>query len=149
MYISKPCPKYFKSKDRTGDDFHCNSCNKIVVDYTKMSIEEIKANLTPNSCGIFREDQLSRKTLFTWTGAIRFYALVLISFLGFHVQPIEAQTVPKDSISKDTANIEMKKDDMKTENDADKKDLKKTKKRKGLFRRKRIYRYKTMGCPNF
>jgi hypothetical protein len=114
-----------------------------------MSIEEIKANLTPKSCGIFREDQLSRKTKFTWTAAIRFYFLFLISFMGFHVQPMQAQTVPNDSISKDTTKVELEKDELKAEKDSDKKTMNKTKKRKGLFRRKKIHRFRPMGCPDF
>jgi hypothetical protein len=149
MYISKPCPVYFKNNDKIGNNYHCKSCNKIVVDYTNMSIEEIKASFTKNTCGIFREDQLSRKTSLTWTSAIRFYLLMLISFVGFHVQPIQAQTVANDSIAKDTTMVKKTKGGLSTETDSDKKELKTTKKRKGLFRRKKVYHFKPIGCPDF
>lgn len=67
MKIEKPCTENFSRMTKTDSGRHCASCNKTVVDFTMMSIKEIKTHLTASTgevCGRFKSLQLEQKSGF-------------------------------------------------------------------------------------
>ncbi|WP_395062316.1 carboxypeptidase-like regulatory domain-containing protein [Flavobacterium sp.] len=59
--IDKPCSEDFKTFKKTDNGGFCNSCKKTVVDFTKMSDQEILtyfSNEKSKTCGLFLESQL-------------------------------------------------------------------------------------------
>ena len=62
LAIDKPCSEKFQNFKKTNAGGFCNSCSKEVVDFTKMSSNEIIAYLKKNqsfTCGVFNKTQLS------------------------------------------------------------------------------------------
>lgn len=61
LSIPKPCSENWNNFISTPDGNFCNSCSKIVIDFTKMNDEEIHAFFTKRpsyACGRFRPDQI-------------------------------------------------------------------------------------------
>jgi len=61
LAIPVPCSEKWESFKSTPDGGYCDSCSKIVVDFTTMSDNEIIAyfkNQPANACGRFKTDQL-------------------------------------------------------------------------------------------
>lgn len=61
IQIDKPCTEDFKTFKKTNEGGFCNSCKKTVVDFTKMSDQEIFkyfSNENNKTCGLFLESQL-------------------------------------------------------------------------------------------
>ena len=61
IQIDKPCSEDFKTFKKTDNGGFCNSCKKTVVDFTKMSDQEILtyfSNEKSKTCGLFLESQL-------------------------------------------------------------------------------------------
>jgi hypothetical protein len=61
LSVAKPCHERWEHFTPTAQGGFCNACNKNVVDFTRMSDEEVMAFFkTPpaQSCGRFRADQL-------------------------------------------------------------------------------------------
>jgi len=61
ILIDKPCSENFKTFKKTDEGGFCNSCKKTVVDFTKMSNQEIFkyfSNEKNKTCGLFLESQL-------------------------------------------------------------------------------------------
>lgn len=67
MKIEKPCSENFSGMKKNNLGRHCPSCNKTVVDFTKMSVNEIQNHLTSSTgevCGRFKSLQLEQKNGF-------------------------------------------------------------------------------------
>jgi len=61
LTIPKPCSEKWSSFSPASKGGFCNSCSKVVIDFSQMSDEEILSffdNHTGNTCGRFRPDQL-------------------------------------------------------------------------------------------
>lgn len=62
--VPKPCHENWQDMTPQGQGQYCQSCAKMVVDFTGMTDAEVVAMLGKNlhkSCGYFREDQLNRE----------------------------------------------------------------------------------------
>ncbi len=63
--IPKPCSAEWTNMTPNKNGKHCDSCNKTVIDFTKMSDNEIVSYFTANSsrktCGYFYKGQLKVK----------------------------------------------------------------------------------------
>ena len=62
--IPEPCHKKFKEMITARGGNFCDSCEKVVVDFTNMTDDEIAKSFIKNKsriCGQFRNDQLDRK----------------------------------------------------------------------------------------
>ncbi|CAM1369864.1 carboxypeptidase-like regulatory domain-containing protein [Tenacibaculum xiamenense] len=61
--IKSPCQENFESFEPTQKGGFCDSCQKEVIDFTKMSSQEIlsyfKQNNSQNTCGKFKNSQLN------------------------------------------------------------------------------------------
>jgi hypothetical protein len=89
LRIDNPCPMLLSRMEKEGDGYFCKSCSKHTVDFRGKTPEEIRSQLTANTCGIFYPEQLSQSpTPFFRQGL--FYALTVLSFLGFNVSPLKA-----------------------------------------------------------
>ncbi len=149
--LSNPCPMLLSRMKESGDDYYCKSCTKVVVDYSKKSIEEIIANLKPGSCGIFNTVHVQPNPRMPFQRRFIFYMLTLLSFFGINVKPLKSQTVTpqKDTTTitfpfKYTTNSEKNKVEANDSNKVVKKE------KKSLFRRKRKERhFRTLGCVDF
>ena len=61
IQIDKPCSEDFKTFTKTATGGFCSSCKKTVVDFTKMSDEEVITYFSTEkskTCGVFLESQL-------------------------------------------------------------------------------------------
>ncbi len=62
--IPKPCTKDWDQMTKTDQGKHCSSCNKVVIDFTKMKNDEIISILLKNKgkkvCGNFYNTQIER-----------------------------------------------------------------------------------------
>ncbi|MDI1232967.1 MAG: hypothetical protein PSX81_01660 [bacterium] len=151
IQLSNPCPMLISRLQKNGSNFHCQSCSKTIIDYSNQTIEEVIANLKPGICGIFNEAHLQPNSKMPYQRQFLFYLLTLLSFFGFNVKPLKSQTVTpkKDSTTiavpvKSTPNMNTAK--IKTSDST--RVVKKEK--KGLFRRKKkVRKFKPMGCPDF
>ena len=94
IQISKPCAEDFKTFTKNDSGGFCNSCKKTVVDFTKMSDQEILnyfKNENNKTCGLFLESQLknfSNHSLSANSGksttfASSIFGLSLVSILSF------------------------------------------------------------------
>jgi hypothetical protein len=67
IYIQEPCKAKWNSMNLSGEGRFCNSCSLTVVDFTKMTNEEISNYFLKKSgqrvCGNFRNDQVSTPKL--------------------------------------------------------------------------------------
>ncbi len=92
LKVSNPCPFVPKESNRNCEGFHCKGCNKTIIDFRGMTESEILRNIDENTCGIFDSDQLPGQQSISWSKKPLFYGMMLMSFLGFSVRPIYAQT---------------------------------------------------------
>ena len=101
LNIKTPCHENFNKFSPTPEGGFCGSCQKEVIDFTKMNSEEIisffKTKETQNTCGRFKSTQLKtynekkikRLGLFTGIG------LGILSL--FSINTAQAQNVKKDT----------------------------------------------------
>lgn len=149
LRIESPCPSLLLRMDKNGDDYFCKSCSKTIIDFTQKTQEEIKDVLTEDSCGIFTADQLHRQQKQPFFRQSFFYLLTVLSFLGFSVKPLSAQTIDTTRTKSETTKIDNKIDKSETIQ-ADKSKKKKAKEKsdsKKLFRKKKEVR--VIGTPSF
>ena len=92
LKIDAPCPIVIKRLEKDGNDFSCKTCNKNVVDFRGKSSEEIKSILQHGMCGIYHRSQLPAQVKMTRARQFLFHGLTFLSFLGFNVSPINAQS---------------------------------------------------------
>ena len=160
MEIKNPCPASLANMPKSDNGFYCSSCNKCVVDFRDKSVEEIKATLKPNDCGIFLPHQLQDQKRYNGFHRFAFGALVFLSVLGLNVKPLKAQTeVPVEPVEPDTIEphdttlMILGKVAPPMPDEIDIRDYKKAKrkhKRKNTLRALNPFRRRhTMGCPDF
>ena len=60
--IENPCSENWDKMTSNEKGRHCNKCAKTVMDYTKMTDEQIITHLhyNPGACGRFTESQMSK-----------------------------------------------------------------------------------------
>ncbi len=63
--IPNPCPENWEAMHPNKTGRHCNACNKTVVDFTKMTTDEVKNYFTKKgtakTCGHFYKSQVNRE----------------------------------------------------------------------------------------
>ena len=67
MKIEKPCTEDFSEMKKNELGRHCSTCNKTVVDFTKMNTLEIQnyfSSAHGEICGRFKSFQLEQKNVF-------------------------------------------------------------------------------------
>ncbi|HET6227297.1 MAG TPA: hypothetical protein VFF27_13520 [Bacteroidia bacterium] len=76
--IPTPCHESWEQMTPAGEGRHCASCDKVVVDFTRMSLEELQAYFENHSfqksCGHFRNDQIEVPVPFLHKKLIDFHA---------------------------------------------------------------------------
>lgn len=159
LSLPKPCPFRATEANQMGDGHYCKSCEKVVVDFRGMSLEEVKSQLVPKMCGIFDENHLSDKyTLSFWQNR-KFQIFSLLSLFGFSVKPMVAQNARMSQNAPiSVVEIPLTADTLKGQFDAnisnsleDKKAIENKRKSTitwpAIFRKKKKFR--SMGCPEF
>ena len=143
IHISNPCPMTLHSLQNQNELLHCRSCDKNITDCRGLNKLEVLSKIKPGDCGIFDSDLVAtnKKTTFY---RFRYFGLVILSWIGFQVSPIQAQSI--DSTKQHTF-IQSIKDAAKRSSEKEK-SKKETKKRNRLFTRKK-FRKQTIGCPDF
>lgn len=127
--------------EKGNDNFHCGSCAKNLIDFRGKNYDEIKAKSTPETCGIFDDNQVKPYTNFGFLRRSTFRMLTIFSLAGFNVSPMTANAYSKES--NHTIEIMKGEGDSKT-----KKEKKKRKKRWNPFRKKKK-KFTPIGCPSF
>ena len=64
LSVPEPCDKKFSEMILAKDGNFCDSCEKVIIDFTNMTDNEIVNIFIKNKrkiCGQFRKDQLNRK----------------------------------------------------------------------------------------
>lgn len=78
--IPKPCHEDWDKMTSEANGRHCASCNKVVIDFTAMSLEEIqhyfKAHETQKVCGHFKSDQVEAPVPYFHKKMMRLYAFI-------------------------------------------------------------------------
>ena len=158
LRIDNPCTVSLNRMSKEGDNYYCKSCSHSVIDFTEMSLDEIKSNITANTCGIFRPEQLPGQHKIKLSRQLLYYCLTLLSFLGFSVKPLSAQN---NQFNQDTSSISTIsptiKNGYKDENNIvvgenyteESPIVKKPVKNKKRRRYQRRLRGRVMGCPEF
>jgi hypothetical protein len=114
LSISKPCREDFKNFKTTKSGGFCASCQKEVIDFSKMSEKEISTFFNAqneNTCGRFRPDQLKSYAIPTipelksnaWLRTA--FGISLVGLMGTH--PLKAQS-NEQSQATPTVNLENK-----------------------------------------
>tara|TARA_R110002050_G_scaffold94193_3_gene196185 strand:- start:8237 stop:8974 length:738 start_codon:yes stop_codon:yes gene_type:complete len=114
LSISKPCREDFKNFKTTKSGGFCPSCQKEVIDFSKMSDREISTFFNApneNTCGRFRPDQLKAYSIpniqepksNAWLRTA--FGISLVGLLGTH--PLKAQS-NEQSRATPTINLEKK-----------------------------------------
>jgi len=103
LKINTPCTKSVKEFTSTKNGGFCGSCQKEVIDFTKMDSQEImnyfETKSTQNTCGIFQggqlityENTLSKRKSISFIGGLGLAFLSLFSFGKVHAQEINDKT---------------------------------------------------------
>lgn len=88
--ISTPCAEKWENFSMTASGDLCSSCNKTVVDLTKMSERELLTYLqhkTSNTCGRARRDQLKTYALPSFSTGMLLRAAAVSLFLMMISKP--------------------------------------------------------------
>lgn len=98
--VPKPCHENWNGMSKTQQGKFCQSCNKEVVDFTKLTTSEISRKVfsKDNLCGRFKEDQLNKEIATSKKHALSKIAasIVLVSAITAS-EPIFSQS-KKDTI---------------------------------------------------
>lgn len=151
--ITHPCPFVLKEKYRTDQGFHCQSCQKTVVDYRNKSMSEIAQTANSETCGIFHPDQLSHSPKFTFSKKLAFAVLTVCSFLGFSIHPIQAQTLDTlqrtRTVQAETGLKSEQNTSTHSSQTVEKNKSTKSKKRPYFFRKRKKIKGRFVGTPSF
>ncbi len=141
IIIQNPCNENWNSMSPNKKGRFCNSCNKTVIDFTKMKNTEIEKYFVDNAdnesiCGIYKFNQVENENNIKYPNLrnrfnrikvkpIKIVALFSLSFLFTFSSCImgkRAKEMPEELIENDTINkkeikdtIEKKNDSIKTE----------------------------------
>lgn len=149
MKVDNPCPFLLIRMQKDGDNYFCKSCSKTVIDFRGKTEEEIKCVADKDTCGVFSIDQLSGQQRQSFFRQTAFYFLTVLSFLGFNIKPLTAQTIDTTKTPKDTiivSNTKNIKKNAVTTNQINQKEYQNPPK-KNVFRRKK--KITVIGCPAF
>ncbi len=98
LTISKPCTEKFNQFNKTEKGGFCNSCNKEVIDFRKMTDKQLSnyfKNKMGNTCGYFDNSQLHRDfhiSEFKQPKTFKFLRVAAITFLSLtSLHNIQAQ----------------------------------------------------------
>lgn len=121
IQINNPCSENFKSFQKTDNGGFCNSCKKNVVDFTKMSDQEIFRyfeNQESKTCGLFLESQLknysnpshskNRKMSTTFTSSL--FGISLVSLLSLTNAYSQQQTNATPMVKEENSGIKKEND---------------------------------------
>jgi hypothetical protein len=147
--VQSPCPMMlFRMKEKNGE-YYCKGCQKEIIDFRDKSLVEIKAACTKDICGIFNNHQVN-KVRRPFTYHLKYMALVVLSFFGFNVAPLRAQSTPskKQNISLIQRQTVLDQKDYKPGVVPAKSSEHKSTKKK-IVRRKKTLKFRTVGCPSF
>jgi hypothetical protein len=139
LRIDKPCPMLLNRMDKNGNNFTCKSCKKEIIDFRGQTPQEIAEKLAKNTCGIFHADQLPGQQKMSFFRHTVFYALTVLSFLGFNVSPMNAAPLQQ---NRPSGQLEINQTPSAGNDDKDKD--KKKKKKRGKKRER-----PTIGTPSF
>lgn len=89
--VENPCPMLLSRLHKEGSTYSCGSCNKELIDFRNKTQQEIASTITPSTCGIFNNTQLLTAPKRSFFYKLQFAGLMLLSFLGFTVQPLNGQ----------------------------------------------------------
>lgn len=103
IYIHEPCKAKWRSMQPAGEGRFCDSCALTVVDFTKMTNEEISNYFVKKSgervCGKFRSDQVSTPQLIRRRKNWKWLLTVLTIVLGTSfISSCRKQHVHKDLV---------------------------------------------------
>lgn len=143
LHLNSPCPVVINRLKKDGNNFNCSSCNKKVTDYRNQSLAEVKSSIKKGECGIFDEEHITpiKKSI---SYHFLFKVLTILSFIGFNVQPINAQTQNNDSTSTNTTiNYQSKTTGAQLEKSKPKKS------KRILFFWRKKQKFAPVGCPSF
>jgi hypothetical protein len=153
LKVSHPCPYLLSRMKKDGDNFFCEGCNKTIFDFRDKSLDEIQCIANKNICGIFTSNQLPGQQKMKFSKQIIFYGLTILSYFGFSVRPLIAQSYNDRSAIKDTVSVDLKITETKIENQGNnaKLETESQKRKKNIFRRnKKISKqYRVLGCADF
>ncbi len=105
LQINTPCSENFNQFTPTSNGGFCGNCEKEVIDFSKMSSEEItnffKNNSHQNTCGKFKQSQLKvysennfqRKKFNLWSGL----GLACLSLFTFNTVQAQTKIVKQES----------------------------------------------------
>lgn len=148
LKVINPCPVRLSRMEKDCDTFFCNSCTKKVIDFRGKTYEEIVRMSDKDTCGIFTEDQLPGQQRLGTLRQTIFYGLAILSFLGFNVKPLSAQT--SDTTKTQMEPVEISQKDRKEKMPASDKVSKPiTVERHKCLLRKRGKKRRITGCPEF
>lgn len=101
LNIDAPCSEDFNSFSPTKKGGFCNSCNKEVIDFTKMTSDEIITFLSKKKdvCGRFKNEQLNatyelstkRKSFFGYLSGIGMACIAFFTSSNLHGQEVKNQ----------------------------------------------------------
>jgi CarboxypepD_reg-like domain len=100
--VPQPCHENWQAMTPAAQGRHCTACDKVVVDFTRMTDAEVVAFLSQasgRSCGRFRAEQLSRPLRVTAdVPASRRWLAAALAVLGLGAAgPVAAQNKPSAS----------------------------------------------------
>jgi hypothetical protein len=129
---------------REGKNYFCQSCSKTIIDFRDKTRDEIKCEINKDTCGRFTIDQLSGNEKTSFLNQTFFYILTILSFMGFTVKPLNAQTTKPGNDTVITIRIK-KIDSTRIEQPVIKENS--VPKSRRFFRKKK--RYTVIGTPSF
>lgn len=98
LHIPKPCHENWDAMTEADKGRHCQSCNKIVVDFSVMTDRQVLEHFkttTGNTCGRFYNDQLQRPLIEPKPAPTR-WKYFIAACLSFVISKLSfAQTKPK------------------------------------------------------
>ncbi|MCG8207114.1 carboxypeptidase-like regulatory domain-containing protein [Tenacibaculum finnmarkense] len=114
LEINTPCSEKFNEFKPTKLGGFCNSCNKEVIDFTKMTAQEISYyfnnNTSKNTCGQFNQKQLTtynekpiRRKKY---GFLATFGLAVLSLFSFNTTQAQEGNTPIDKNNIDLNNQE-------------------------------------------
>ena len=99
LSVPKPCHETWESFTTTRNGAFCDSCKKVVIDFTKMNGDEIIRSLSKKEtqvCGRFRSDQLKiyqASRNFTFNPDFKIFKVGFLSLLLLvAIKPLAAQS---------------------------------------------------------
>lgn len=113
--IPEPCHEDWAQMNPEGKGRYCDSCEKVVVDFTNFSSQEIEEHLTKasgQSCGRFKQVQISNPTLEGHTfyrfpvQRVRLFLMAFVAAFGLEILGLNGDTLEASTFPSETELIE-------------------------------------------